>query len=135
MLDAASIYAVLRKVRLYVFGGLTMVFGRDKRWESKRVDSQTVRVMRTVTVKRLIFVRHGESEWNLIFNTGSKALMPFKLVAALLRELRFFFACDDGSVLFDSPLTTEGLEQAQEIATTLWAGPSDARRGREISLR
>lgn len=81
--------------------------------------------------KRLLFIRHGESEWNQIFNKGSKALLPFKAVVALIREIRTFFALDAGSVLYDSPLNQEGLEQAQELAQLLrgeahWGDVADA---------
>ena len=86
--------------------------------------------MKTTASKRLLFIRHGESEWNLIFNKGSKALLPFKAIFALFREIRMFLALDAGSVLYDSPLNQEGLEQAQELAQLLrgdahWADVPD----------
>ena len=62
LLDAASILVLLRKARLYALGLLTMAVGRDKRWRSRRGDARTVRAARLADTKRLVFVRHGESE-------------------------------------------------------------------------
>ena len=108
----------------------SQVFGRDKRWKRRPVDAATLGAMKTTASKRLLFIRHGESEWNLIFNKGSKALLPFKAIFALFREVRMFLALDAGSVLYDSPLNQEGLEQAQELAQLLrgdahWADVPD----------
>ena len=119
LLDAASIYKVLQKIRLYVYGALLMVFGRDKRWKRRPLDCATLAAMKPVASKRIIFIRHGESEWNLIFNKGPKPLLPFKAILGLVREIKMFFALDMGSVLYDSPLNQEGLEQAQELASLL----------------
>ena len=106
-----------------------MVAGRDKRWRSRRVDARTVRAARLVDTKRLVFVRHGESEWNRIFNVGPKALAPFKLAVAVVREAALLLRGDPGSVFLDAPLTTLGLEQAQAVAALLReppAGPAAA---------
>ena len=119
LLDAASIHVLLGKARLYASGFLLMVVGRDKRWRRKPPSQSDVQAQSTTKTKKLLFLRHGESEWNLVFNKGPKPLIPFKLVAALLREFRMLVALDPGSVLFDSPLNMEGLEQAQELARAL----------------
>lgn len=119
LLDAASIYVLLGKARLYSTGFLLMIVGRDKRWRRRPPSSSDVRLSNATKTKKLLFLRHGESEWNLIFNKGPKPLVPFKLVAALMREARMLLALDPGSVLFDSPLNMEGLEQAQELARVL----------------
>lgn len=119
LLDAASIYVLLGKARLYSTGFLLMIVGRDKRWRRRPPSLSDVRLSNATKTKKLLFLRHGESEWNLIFNKGPKPLVPFKLVAALMREARMLLALDPGSVLFDSPLNMEGLEQAQELARVL----------------
>ena len=64
--------------------------------------------MKDKTFKRIVLIRHGESEWNLIFNVGSKVFMPFKAVIALFREITLFVHLDMGSVLYDSPLNQQG---------------------------
>merc|ERR1719181_1373404 len=101
-----------------------MVVGRDKKWKKKgRPDPAAVAAAPDVRRKRVLFVRHGESEWNLIFNVGPKVLVPFKAVAALLRETLLFLRLDDDSVLYDSPLNEEGLRQARDLDAVLAAFP------------
>lgn len=124
LLDATSIQQILEKLRLFAFGILLMIFGRDKRWKRRPPDLQTLAAMERKETKRVVLVRHGESEWNLIFNKGSKLLLPFKAAAALVREAALFFALDPDSVLCDSPLNQQGLEQAQEIAAWLREHPN-----------
>ena len=133
LLDAASILVLLRKARLYALGLLAMAVGRDKRWRSRRVDARTVRAARLVESKRLVFVRHGESEWNRIFNVGPKALAPFKLAIALLREGALLLRGDPGSVFLDAPLTTLGLEQAQAVAALLRGPPAGPAAALELA--
>jgi len=119
LLDATSIHLVVQKLQLYAYGWLLMVLGRDKRWRALKLKRAMLHRMEGVTSKRLILMRHGESEWNLIFNVGSKLLVPFKATVALWREAKMLLHLDMGSVLYDSPLNEAGLEQAQEIAELL----------------
>lgn len=121
LLDAASIQQIVDKLKLFGFGMLLMVVGRDKRW--KRSAGHAVEQLASPSKKRVIFVRHGESEWNLIFNKGSKLLLPFKAAAGLAREASLFARLDGDSVLYDSPLNQQGLEQAQEVAAWLREHP------------
>lgn len=124
LLDAASIQQIVDKLRLFAFGALLMVFGRDKRWSSSARDRHPeITQLAQQRVKTIYFVRHGESEWNLIFNKGSKLLLPFKALAALVKETSLFARLDPDSVLYDSPLNQQGLEQAQEIAAWLRENP------------
>lgn len=124
LLDATSIQQILDKIRLLVFGMLLMVFGRDKRWKRQSPDLRTWLALERRRKKRIVFVRHGESEWNLIFNKGSKLLLPFKALAALLREAYLFASLDPNSILYDSPLNQQGMEQAQEVAAWLREHPN-----------
>jgi broad specificity phosphatase PhoE len=61
----------------------------------------------------LILIRHGESEWNGVFNKGSGVMrfvmMPFRFVLALYKELVISFS--GGSVFLDSPLNDDGVDQ------------------------
>jgi broad specificity phosphatase PhoE len=107
---------LFRKLALYTRGAAMMLVGRDKKWSKKgRPDPATVASAKDKTSTRIIFVRHGESAWNLIFNVGPKILVPFKAIHALLRETLLLLRLDDDSVLYDSPLNEEGLAQAREL--------------------
>jgi hypothetical protein len=75
--------------------------------------------------KRIIFIRHGESDWNLIFNKG-KLKMPFRLLRALFREV--FMLGKNDSVFYDSPLNEEGQEQALNLMRFL-DNPSNSEVG------
>jgi len=66
--------------------------------------------------KRIIFIRHGESDWNLIFNKGILKL-PFRLFFAILREVKLFASGD--SSFYDSPLNKEGIDQAFDLKKSL----------------
>lgn len=70
--------------------------------------------MSTVT---LLFVRHGESEWNDVFNRGFGPSFPLRLALACIREA-FAWATPD-SVFLDSPLSALGAGQAALLAKWL----------------
>lgn len=66
---------------------------------------------------KVVFIRHGESAWNTVFNKGSKLLVPLKLARALAAEAALLF--DQDSVFIDSPLCDEGIQQAWGLLTFL----------------
>lgn len=67
----------------------------------------------SVHKKTVIFVRHGESDWNEIFNRGKILLLP-RLIHGLVREIfRCHRAAD--SVFLDSPLSARGARQAEAM--------------------
>jgi len=122
LFDAPGRDVLLRKLGLYSRGAAMMLIGKDKKWKKKgRPDPAKVQGAADARTKRIIFIRHGESEWNLIFNVGPKVLVPFKAVYALVRETLLFLRLDDDSVLYDSPLNEEGLKQARELNEVLEA--------------
>ncbi|CAN0440510.1 unnamed protein product, partial [Laminaria digitata] len=59
--------------------------------------------------KRVIFLRHGESEWNEVFNRGFGPMFLVRLVKAFVREVMMLSTRD--SVFFDSPLSNTGIQQ------------------------
>jgi hypothetical protein len=65
------------------------------------------------TTKRIIFIRHGESDWNNVFNKGKNIGMLFRLLKAIITEWTMIFRLD--SPFLDSPLNEEGIEQALQL--------------------
>ena len=65
------------------------------------------------TKKRIFFIRHGESDWNYVFNRGKNIGMLFRLLRAIISEWSMIFKLD--SPFLDSPLNEEGIEQALEL--------------------
>ena len=63
--------------------------------------------------RRVMFIRHGESEWNLCFNRGFGPSMLVRIAASLLKEWRLSFMPD--SVFLDSPLSDLGCQQAKQL--------------------
>lgn len=110
----------IAKVRLLLWGTYYFCVSRDKKTKKpndKKVDFTSSQLKR----KKVIFIRHGESEWNLVFNKGFGPSFPVRLVRALLREVGMFFQPD--SVFVDSPLSKVGLQQAWDLLTFLTSQP------------
>ena len=65
--------------------------------------------------KTIVFIRHGESTWNEVFNRGffSGVTMPVRLVIGVACEVLKFFS--DDSYFLDSPLSAKGAAQATEL--------------------
>lgn len=66
-----------------------------------------------VVTKRIIFVRHGESTWNQVFNRGFGYRFPFRLFEGVLTEVVGLFS--RGSFFFDAPLSDLGNMQATSL--------------------
>lgn len=66
--------------------------------------------------KTVIFIRHGESDWNEIFNKNKLLLLP-RLVWGIIRET--LYIPTSHSVFIDSPLSKEGIGQAITLRTFL----------------
>lgn len=64
--------------------------------------------------KRVIFIRHGESDWNSVFNKGFGITFLPRLIYALIKETLLFLFLD--SIFIDSPLNEEGFEQAKKLS-------------------
>lgn len=108
-----------RKVHLFLYGAIVMLFTTDMRWSKQKLpDPDTLLQVRSRSKKRIIFIRHGESLWNQAFN---KSKLPHKFfmstMTALVNELLVLPVFD--SVLFDSPLNSEGYAQARILARVI----------------
>eukprot|EP00923_Selenidium_pygospionis_P007507 GHVN01012838.1.p1 GENE.GHVN01012838.1~~GHVN01012838.1.p1 ORF type:complete len:505 (+),score=41.49 GHVN01012838.1:9-1523(+) len=71
-------------------------------------------------VKRIFFIRHGESIWNAVFNKGYFIFLPIRLMGFMLWEL--LLLCERDSVMLDSPLTPLGISQALDLGAFLASG-------------
>lgn len=64
--------------------------------------------------RTIYFVRHGESQWNYVFNRGFGLSFPLRLARGLLLELTSLFD-HRNSFFVDAPLSDRGLEQVEEL--------------------
>merc|ERR1711865_183024 len=65
--------------------------------------------------RRIIFIRHGESDWNKIFNRGiDKGKTLFRFILYPILELLKFPMAD--SHFYDSPLSDRGIDQCECLA-------------------
>lgn len=99
------------KLHLIRLGATHMALSTDKKWkkigDAKRIEPKKKRS------KQVIFVRHGESQWNTVFNRGLNGTFPARLGSALQKEAQMFPTLN--SVFVDSPLSTLGAEQATDL--------------------
>jgi len=102
------------KFRLMAWGMWYMVASSDKKTRpanNHHVDYAACQR------KKIVFIRHGESEWNLVFNKGFGPMFLVRLVKALINELAMLFIQD--SIFFDSPLSALGRQQAWDLLAFL----------------
>jgi broad specificity phosphatase PhoE len=64
---------------------------------------------------RVVFIRHGESIWNALFNRFG-VTWPFRAVRYLVEGALLFVGNRHDSVIIDSPLSPKGEQQAAELA-------------------
>lgn len=63
--------------------------------------------------RTIVFIRHGESDWNNIFNKGINIGMLVRFIQGVMTELNLLSSAN--SCFIDSPLNYEGIEQALEL--------------------
>mmetsp|Transcript_22560 Transcript_22560/g.37670 ORF Transcript_22560/g.37670 Transcript_22560/m.37670 type:complete len:352 (-) Transcript_22560:525-1580(-) len=109
---------VLNKLQLFFNSVYFMVLSKDNKGigPKKNPDPDLIKD-KINTTKRIVFIRHGESDWNNVFNKGINISFIFRLVKALYAECRMLST--DGSSFIDSPLNQEGIEQAVELSKWL----------------
>uniref|UniRef100_M4B4F4 Uncharacterized protein n=1 Tax=Hyaloperonospora arabidopsidis (strain Emoy2) TaxID=559515 RepID=M4B4F4_HYAAE len=128
LLDAAV--HIAWKLQLFSIALLHLLFSSDKQWLLRTppaipaatepsltivpVDAAVDQQVAIVTKhRRVIFVRHAESEWNVVFNSGFNLRALVRLFRAVLREWLLLPTGD--SVFLDSPLSRRGRFQAQQL--------------------
>ena len=111
----------LKVLRLYTVGWRHVLGSRDKSYSLKhRPDPAEGARAPGDPSKRIVFIRHGESAWNEVFNRGFGPSFPVRLVSAWLQELQILHT---GSSLFlDSPLSPTGEEQVRQLHSWLERG-------------
>jgi hypothetical protein len=120
---STAVACLFFKLGLNWQGVVRMLCSTDKKWNKKKVPNpDLIKKVKDKRTKRLILIRHGESEWNLIFNKGVVMLLP-RLIKAWIREA--FMLLNTNSIFFDSPLNKEGLEQAAALSHWLAKGEHD----------
>ena len=111
---------LLRKAMIVAYGAVFLVFSSDKvsARQLKRAHGEQAAAGGAVEREvRLIFVRHGESVWNYVFNRGFGPSFLVRLVRVTLHEL-YLVPLDDSAYL-DSPLSDLGLEQCAGLQSFL----------------
>lgn len=116
-----------KKILVTFESGLFMLYSKDSKGVGPKYNSDAENIDKFKSIsKTIIFVRHGESDWNNVFNKGINLSLFARLAKALWNELLLLFRMD--SVFLDSPLNEEGIEQALELRKflqTAGMGPSD----------
>jgi len=64
------------KLRIFALGTANLLLSTDKSWSKSKVPDPDLIDGKATQTKTIIFIRHGESEWNLIFNKGLAKLVP-----------------------------------------------------------
>jgi len=115
VIEPAEMEKVKRKLGLFGGGFYFMALSKDAKWK-KLPDSDKIKDSEDKKIKRIIFIRHGESDWNDIFNrkgpVGKLMLLPL-LFKNLAREIMMIN--EEHSIFLDSPLSPTGVEQAKEL--------------------
>jgi len=110
---------MLRKGMFTLYGAVYLFLSKDKIGKSQlaRAPDADDIASRVDSEVRIIFIRHGESMWNLVFNRGFGPSFLVRLVKAVLYEL-YLIPFDD-SCFLDSPLSDLGFEQCHSLQAFL----------------
>lgn len=111
---------LLHKVTVYMACAAFFLFSGERKYAKPGTpgnpDSDDLKGKETSEIT-IVFIRHGESDWNEIFNRGFGPSFPVRLVKGVLRELMLLAKVD--SVFVDSPLSNLGYKQAIELRDDL----------------
>ena len=114
-----SPFDIFRSIFLWLRGLLFCVTWREKSGFNKALDALIFsKSTKNTIIKQIIFIRHGESDWNEIFNKEKLLLLP-RLFFGILRECTKCFNSQD-SVFLDAPLSEEGCDQADGLRNFLF---------------
>jgi len=123
----ALIVVCYKKLYLWSYGIVFLLFSGESKGLKKCFDSQQLLPHPDGKQQKIvIFIRHGESDWNQIFNKNKLLLLP-RLILGLIREACCFMF--DDSVFIDSGLNREGVQQAKDLQRHLWPPTARAPKG------
>jgi len=95
-------------------------------WKEKKGLKEKVKAKKDVKPRKgqdnmdskiIVFIRHGESDWNHIFNDSKLWLLP-RLVMGIIREVSMLMNTQD-SLFIDSALSDKGMRQAKTLRDAL----------------
>lgn len=88
---------IINKFDIFLNGIYFLIISKDSKGlgPKKNPDPDLVKDSPSTT-KRLIFIRHGESDWNDVFNKGLNLSMFGRLFKAIYRELMLLHTNDSG---------------------------------------
>jgi len=115
------VLSIVPKGRLSLWAFFYFFFSADKK--TRKPDDAVPDVKAPSCKKiKIVFIRHGQSEWNAVFNEGSKLTLPIRLARALISEALMFF--DQDSLFLDSPLDEVGIRQSWQLMTFIASQPA-----------
>lgn len=120
---------------MYMEGSWFMIVSKDNKKLGPKYNPCSDKLLKDgvkKTTKTIVFLRHGESDWNDIFNKGFGPSMLFRLLYGFFRETMMMISMD--SVFLDSALNKDGFEQAKELNTFFEKKPlaTTSEAGKEI---
>lgn len=118
------------RVELWCLGVAHMFLSQDGRWNPKKqpdpelvLSAMSNDLSCSHPTRRIIFIRHGESCWNEVFNRGFGPSMLVRLAKSIFKEALCVFG--DDSVYLDSPLSSRGIEQVESLSRFVSNDPSE----------
>lgn len=121
ILSAPATQNVWAKLKTYAGGAKYMVLCKDL--PKKFSGSNQIRIADapqsssqspSQRVIRIVFIRHGNSVWNALFNNFG-LMWPWRVVKYWLGELYLYVTNPLDSYIIDSPLSPKGIREAEEL--------------------
>jgi len=102
----------VRKVHDATRANAHLALSNEKGGKGTKADPAALGERATKT-KTIVFIRHGESTWNEVFNRKFDHTFPMRLIGGLVMEATKFFSRD--SFFMDAPLSALGVKQARDL--------------------
>ena len=102
-----------RKLRLVPLAALQFFASQDWFGPKFQAEDPESLLKREVRRKKIYFIRHAESEWNVLFNRGFGFRFLPNLISGLIDELQLLATGE--SLFLDSPLSIGGISQALQM--------------------